>query len=69
VADRLEREGLRPVRRWTYVVVGANNEGEAHELAERLRREAPTATSVSVEAGPAMAREGTAGTLFAAWFD
>lgn len=68
LADRLGEEGMKPVRRWQYVVVGANNEDEAKKLAERLRREAPARSTVSVEAGPAMAREGTAGTLFAAWF-
>jgi hypothetical protein len=71
LADRLAGEGLEPVRRWKYLVVGANNEDEANELAKRLRREAPNA-AVTVETGPAMAREGTAagsaGTLFAAWF-
>jgi hypothetical protein len=67
LADRLAAEGMRPVRRWKYLVVGANNEDEANELAERLRREAPAA-AVSVEAGPAMDREGTAHTLLAVWF-
>jgi hypothetical protein len=69
LADTLTTEGLKPVRRWKYLVVGANNEDDARELAERLRREAPAAARVSVEPGPAMEREGTAGTLFAAWFD
>ncbi len=67
LAERLEAEGLKPVRRWKYVVVGANNEDEAKSLAERLRREAPDA-AVTVEPGPAMEREGTAGTLISQWF-
>jgi len=69
LADKLAAEGMKPVRRWTYLVVGANDQDEAKELADRLRREAPSAVTVAVEPGPAMEREGTAGTLFAAWFD
>jgi GGDEF domain-containing protein len=69
LAARLASEGMKPVRRWKYLVVGANNEDEANELAERLRREAPAAIAVTVEPGPAMEQEGTAGTRFAAWFD
>ncbi len=69
LADKLGEEGMQPVRRWRYLVVGANNEDEAKELAERLRSEAPPNSAITVEAGPAMDREGTAGTLFAAWFD
>jgi hypothetical protein len=68
MADRLEAEGMNPVRRWKYVVVGANNEEEARALAERLRGEAPAGSTIHVEAGPAMVVEGTAGTRFAAWF-
>ena len=54
LADRLEAEGLRVVRRWTYVLVGAVNEDEAHALAERLRKEAPEGARVDVEAGGQM---------------
>jgi hypothetical protein len=68
LASRLAAEGMQPVRRWKYLVVGANNEDEATELADRLRREAPEGTAVTVEPGPAMEREGTAGTLIAQWF-
>jgi hypothetical protein len=69
LGERLVAEGMKPVRRWKYLVVGANNEGEAQELAEHMRSEAPSGSAIFVEAGPAMAREGTAGTRFAAWFD
>lgn len=69
LADKLAEEGLEPVRRWTYLVVGANNRSDAKALAERLEEEAPPGSTITVEGGPAMAREGTAGTLFAAWFD
>lgn len=57
LADRLEAEGLRVVRRWTYLLVGAATEDEAHELAERVRAEAPEATSVEVEPGGQMVWE------------
>jgi hypothetical protein len=69
LADKLSAEGMTPVRRWKFLVVGANNEDEAKELAEHVRSEAPPGSAISVEAGPAMAQEGTAGTRFAAWFD
>ena len=57
LADRLEAEGLRVVRRWTYVLVGAVNEDEAHALAERLRDEAPEGARVDVEPGGQMVWE------------
>src|SRR5919199_1264529 len=41
LADRLERDEIPVVRRWTYLLVGAANEDEAHALAERLERDAP----------------------------
>jgi hypothetical protein len=68
LADRLSAEGMEPVRRWTYLVVGANNEDEARALAARLRGEAPADAKITVEPGPAMVRDATAGTVFAAWF-
>jgi hypothetical protein len=49
LAERLREEGYVVVRRWKYLVLGANNEDEASELAESVKREAPA--SVSVEAG------------------
>jgi hypothetical protein len=36
LAEELERDGFRPVRRWTYVIVGASSREEAEQLAERL---------------------------------
>lgn len=56
-ADRLEAEGLPVVRRWTYVLVGAANEDEAHALAERLRGEAPERSRIQVEPGGRLAWE------------
>jgi len=51
LAKRLEEEGISPfVRRWKYLLIGTANDDEARALAERLRAEAPRATSV--KAGP-----------------
>jgi hypothetical protein len=49
LADRLEREGLRTVRRWRYLMIGVADEDSANALAERLRREAPSGCSVTAE--------------------
>jgi hypothetical protein len=68
LADRLVAEGMEPVRRWRYLVVGANNEDEATALADRLRREAPAGAGVTVEPGPGMIKEGTEGTRYVGWF-
>lgn len=57
LADRLESEGVPVVRRYTYLLVGAENEDEAHALAERLAAEAPHGTRVEVEPGGGMAWE------------
>jgi hypothetical protein len=48
-AKKLEDEGLRPVRRWHYMVVGAADEDAAKELAERIRAEAPDDAEVKAE--------------------
>ncbi|HKB27688.1 MAG TPA: hypothetical protein VKC59_01575 [Candidatus Limnocylindrales bacterium] len=68
LADRLAAEGMEPVRRWTYLVVGANNEDEARVLADRLRDEAPAGAGVTVEPGPGMIKEGTARARTVGWF-
>ncbi len=53
-AERLETtlraEGLTSVRRSNYLFLGAVDEDSAKELAERIRREAPQGTAVTVEA-------------------
>jgi hypothetical protein len=54
LAERLEREGESVVRRWKYLVVGANNEDEASGLALRLQREAPAGATIHVEPGGGM---------------
>jgi hypothetical protein len=55
-AKKLEDEGLEPVRRWRYMVVGAADEDAADALAERIRAEAPADSKVTAE-----------GSLKAAW--
>jgi hypothetical protein len=49
LSARLDEEGLPHVRRWRYILIGANDEDEAQELAERMRREAPKGSEASVE--------------------
>ena len=49
LAERLEQAGLTPVRRAHFLVVGAESEGAAEALAERLRAEAPAGARVTVE--------------------
>jgi len=48
-AEQLRGEGLPVVRRWKYLVVGADDEDGAKRLAERLRAEAPGGSEVSAE--------------------
>jgi hypothetical protein len=50
LADLLKAEGLPAVRRWKYLVVGAADEDEAKELAQRLQLQAPSGSEVSAEA-------------------
>jgi hypothetical protein len=50
LAERLEAEGLEPVRRWKYLFVGAPDEDVARAWAEELRKEAPAGSEVTVEA-------------------
>ena len=48
-AKKLDEEGLEPVRRWRYMVVGAADEDAANALAERIRAEAPADSKVTAE--------------------
>lgn len=50
LADRLRHEGLQPLRRWRYLLVGAPDEESAQALADRLTAEAPAGSTVRVEA-------------------
>jgi len=52
LAERLEAEGLRCVRRWKYVVVGATDEDSARRLADRIRSEAPAGSKVVAQGTP-----------------
>jgi hypothetical protein len=53
-ADRLVGEGLPVARRWTYLIVGAENEDEANALAERLQAELPEGAALQIEPGGGM---------------
>ncbi|MFT3864924.1 MAG: hypothetical protein QM729_11685 [Solirubrobacterales bacterium] len=48
-AEKLKAEGLQPVRRFHYLVVGAADEDAAKELADRIRAEAPPDAEVKAE--------------------
>ncbi len=60
LAERLQSEGLSVVRRWKFLLVGANSEDEAKMLAERLENEAPAGSNVYAEASSAMVEQVTA---------
>jgi hypothetical protein len=48
-AKKLKEEGLEPVRRFHYMVVGAADQDAADKLAERIRAEAPADAEVKAE--------------------
>ena len=52
LAERLQAEGRRVIRRWKYLVVGANNEDDASALAEAIGQEIPAKASVRTLAIP-----------------
>jgi hypothetical protein len=56
LSERLQREGLPNVHRWRFVVVGAPDEDSANALAERIRSEAPSGSTETVEGTPRAAR-------------
>jgi hypothetical protein len=49
MAAKLEDEGRTVVRRWKFLVVGANNEDDARALADQLSSEAPPGATVRAE--------------------
>ena len=49
MAAKLHDEGRTVVRRWRFLVVGANNEDDARALADQLRGEAPPGATVRAE--------------------
>lgn len=67
LADRLSEEGLPVVRRWTYLLVGANNEEDADELAARLKSVVPAGATVHVEPGGGVVWEVLPSNPFAAF--
>jgi hypothetical protein len=56
LGDRLEQEGLNVIRRWTFLLVGADSQDDARELAERLSSEAPD-VAIQVEPSGEMVAE------------
>jgi len=53
LAERLKAEGRPVIRRWTLLVLGANDSDEANALADAIRQEAPADAKVEVqELGP-----------------
>lgn len=49
LAQRLQDEGSQVVRRWTFLLIGTNDEDDAHALAERLQAEMPDGATIHVE--------------------
>jgi hypothetical protein len=49
LAERLKSENYPVVRRWRFLVAGANNADQAEEFAARIRQEAPAAAVVTTE--------------------
>jgi hypothetical protein len=49
LADRLRDAGYSVVRRWRFLVAGANNADQAEEFAAAIRRQAPAGAIVSTE--------------------
>ncbi len=49
LSERLDRENIPHVHRWSYLLIGAADEDDAQALAERLRGEAPEGSEVVVE--------------------
>jgi hypothetical protein len=53
LADRLRAEGRTVIRRWTLLVLGANDEDDANALAQAIKKEAPPGATVQAqEVGP-----------------
>lgn len=65
LADRVSAEGLSPLRRWRFLLIGAADEESAQALADRLLAEVPAGTTVTVEASAAAVAAGTPANPFA----
>jgi hypothetical protein len=57
LADRLEAEGNPVVRRYTFLLIGALNQDDAHALAQRLEDDVPEGARIEVEPGGGMVWE------------
>ena len=64
LSERLRDEGIVNIHRWDWVLIGANDEDDAHALAERLRAELPDA-QISVETNLRKLRDNLPGNPFA----
>ena len=49
LAHKLQGEGYPVVRRWKFLIVGANDDDDARALAEHIRQEAPADAQVTAE--------------------
>jgi FMN phosphatase YigB (HAD superfamily) len=49
LAHKLQGEGYTVVRRWKFLIVGANSDDDARALAEHIRQEAPADAEVTAE--------------------
>lgn len=65
LSDRLRAEGLQPLRRWRYLLIGATDEDSAQALADRLTAELPPGATVTVEGSAAAVRHETPFSPFA----
>ncbi len=61
----MQEEGESIVRRWTFLLVGANNEDEANDLARKIKQAVPEGATVQVEPGGGIAWQVTGSTPFA----
>jgi hypothetical protein len=52
LAERLRAEGRPVIRRWKFLLLGADNEDDARALAEAVKKEAPKTASVEASAVP-----------------
>lgn len=50
LAEKLEAEGMEPLRRWRFLVIPVPSEEDGNALADRLRQEAPPDAKIAVEA-------------------
>jgi hypothetical protein len=56
LARRLQSESRPVIRRWTLLVLGANDEDDAHAMAQEISKEAPADARVTIaEQGPLLA--------------